>query len=239
MTRNSSKGSILIIEDEDSIRNGLCDVFVFNGYEVDAVGNGQVGLQKALHGHYHLILLDLMLPGLDGMTICDEIRKVDRSQPIVMLTAKGDEDDIIAGLKQGADDYIAKPFSVRELVARVEAVLRRSQKLRADREKVEWNNFAIDPHNLTLTIEDKTYELTGREIDILRYLIQCADRPVSRQELLKEVWGYHNPHMETRTVDIHIAKLRKKIEADPQKPHYILTVRGRGYRIGTQGNSQL
>jgi two-component system response regulator RegX3 len=232
MARENKKGSILIIEDEAPIRDGLADVFVFNGYEVDVAADGPEGLRKALEGNYHLILLDLMLPGLDGMSICNEIRQVDRSQPIIMLTAKGQEEDIIAGLKQGADDYVPKPFSIRELLARVEAVLRRSQKLSASKETIEWDGLTIDPLNLTLRIGDKTLELTSREIDILRYLILCSDRPVSRQELLKEVWGYANAQMETRTVDIHIAKLRKKIETDPQEPQYITTVRGQGYRIG-------
>lgn len=232
MVRENKKGSILIIEDEAAIRNGLSDVFIYNGYDVDVAADGPEGLRKALAGHYHMILLDLMLPGLDGMSVCNEIRKVDRLQPIIMLTAKGQEEDIIAGLRQGADDYIPKPFSIRELMARVEAVLRRSQKLSASREKIQWDGFTLDPLNLTLTMGDKTLELTGREIDLLRYLIQCSDRPVSRQELLKEVWGYANTQMETRTVDIHIAKLRKKIEPDPQQPQYITTVRGQGYRIG-------
>lgn len=238
MAEAEKKGSILIVEDEDSIRKGLSDVFIFNGYDVDTAADGPEGLRKALTGQHHIILLDLMLPGLDGMSICNEIRKVDRSQPIIMLTAKGDEDDIIEGLKQGADDYIPKPFSIRELLARVEAVLRRSQKLSVAKEKVNWDGLEIDPVNLTLTCNDNTYELTRREIDILRYLIHCADRPVSRQELLKEVWGYANAQMETRTVDIHIAKLRKKIEADPQQPQVIRTVRGEGYRIGPVPQSE-
>lgn len=232
MAQEQTKGTLLIVEDEDSIRKGLTDVFIYNGYSVDAVGDGRDGLNKALSGKYHLIILDIMLPGIDGMSICNEIRKQDRSQPIVMLTAKGSEEEIIAGLREGADDYVTKPFSVRELVARVDAVLRRSQKLSADRSKIEWHDMLIDPLNLTLTMEGKTFELTEREIDILRYLIQCADRPVNRQELLREVWGYGNTNMETRTVDIHMAKLRKKIEPDPQNPRYILTVRGQGYKIG-------
>lgn len=228
----SNKTSILIVEDEESIRKGLCDVFVYHGYEVDAVADGAEGLQKALSGQYHLILLDIMLPGLDGLSICNEIRKSDRAQPIVMLTAKGDEDDIIKGLKLGADDYVTKPFSVRELVARTEAVLRRSPKLMATTEQVNWGPLTVDPQNLVLHKNGEEIEVTQREVDILRYLIKNSERPIDRQELLKEVWGYHNPQMETRTVDIHMAKLRRKIEADPQEPQLILTVRGKGYKMG-------
>lgn len=226
------KPSILIVEDEESIRKGLCDVFVYNGYEVDSATDGKDGLRKAQTGRYHLILLDIMLPNLDGLSICNEIRKLDRGQPIILLTAKGDEEDIIKGLKLGADDYVPKPFSVRELVARVEAVLRRSRKLTDEKEKVVWRGLEIDPRNLWATIAGKTIELTRREVDILRYLIECSDRPVNRQELLKEVWGYGNTQMETRTVDIHITKLRRKVEKDPENPTLILTIRGEGYKIG-------
>jgi two-component system response regulator RegX3 len=232
MTNNNKKVSLLIVEDEDSIRKGLCDVFVYQGYDVDAVADGKEGLKKALSGQYHLIILDIMLPGMDGFEVCNKIRKVDRAQPILMLTAKGDEDDIIAGLKQGADDYVTKPFSVRELVARVEAVLRRSPKLMAESEKITWGDLVIDPQNLILQHQENNIELTQREVDILRYLIKCSNRPVDRQELLKEVWGYGNAQMETRTVDIHMAKLRRKIEADTQEPKLIVTIRGKGYKIG-------
>ncbi len=227
------KVSILVVEDEDAIRDGLADVFVYHGYDVTAVADGREGLERALSGAYHLIVLDLMLPSVDGFTICDEVRRKDRSQPIVMLTAKGDEDDIIRGLESGADDYVTKPFSVRELVARVEAVLRRSQKLVADHEKVRWEGMTVDPRTLTAQVSGRTIELTRRETDILRYLIRNADRPVSRKELLGEVWGYRDPDIETRTVDIHIAKLRRKIEEDPDAPRRIRTVRGEGYRIGS------
>jgi DNA-binding response OmpR family regulator len=231
------KPSILIVEDEESIRKGLCDVFVYNGYDVDAASDGKEGLRKARTGRYHLVILDIMLPGLDGLAVCNEIRKIDRAQPIIMLTAKGDEEDVIRGLKLGADDYVPKPFSVRELVARVEAVLRRSRKLTEEREKVVWKGLEIDPRNLLATIDGRSIELTRREVDILRYLIQCSDRPVSRQELLKEVWGYGNTHMETRTVDIHITKLRRKVEKDSEDPQLILTVRGEGYKIASQGTA--
>ena len=225
------KAKILIVEDEDSILKGLCDVFVFNGYEVDTATTGSEGLKKSLSGNYHLLILDVMLPEVDGFTICNKVREQDRSQPIIMLTAKGDEEDIIKGLKLGADDYIPKPFSVRELVARVEAVLRRSPKVQHETTKIEWGRLKIDPQNLTLMLDEQKIELTRREVEILQYLIKFKQRPVHRQELLKEVWGYSSSSMDTRTVDIHMAKLRKKIEANPQEPKLIVTIRGEGYKI--------
>ncbi len=225
------KVRILIVEDEDPIRHGLVDVFLYHGYEVTAVADGREGLEQSLSGGFHLIVLDLMLPSVDGFAICDAVRQRDRTQPIIMLTAKGDEDDIIQGLRSGADDYVVKPFSVRELVARAEAVLRRSQKLAADQEKVCWKGMTVDPRTLTAEIDGRPVELTRRELDILRYLIRASDRPVSRSELLREVWGYRDPDIDTRTVDIHIAKLRRKIEQNPDEPRRIRTVRGEGYRV--------
>jgi len=226
------KPSILIVEDEETILKGLCDVFSFNNYTVDTAVNGTEGLEKALKGNYHLILLDIMLPEVDGYTICNEVRSKDRSQPIIMLTAKGDEDDIIKGLKYGADDYITKPFSIRELTARVEAVLRRSGRFLDEGQIITWETLTIDPQNLTLKNGDQELELTRREVEILNFLITNDARPVSRQELLKEVWGYNNTDLDTRTVDIHMAKLRKKLEVDPQNPQWVLTIRGEGYKIG-------
>lgn len=225
------KPKLLIVEDEESILKGLCDVFVYNGYDVDTARNGNEGLKKALSGGHHLIILDIMLPEVDGLTICNEIRKRDRAQPVIMLTAKGDEEDIIKGLKLGADDYVPKPFSVRELVARVEAVLRRSPKLIHEKEKITFGRLEIDPLNLKLVLDGKEIELTRREVQILKYLIRFHQRPVGRGELLKEVWGYASTNMDTRTVDIHIAKLRKKLRANPKEPQVIVTVHGEGYRI--------
>ncbi len=228
----AEKNKILIAEDEESIRQGLIDVFTYHGYEVHAVENGAEALKQALTGSYHLLLLDLMLPDVDGFKICNEVRKNDRAQPIIMLTAKGDEEDILQGLKLGADDYVTKPFSVRELLARCESVLRRSPKLQMEKQKIVWASMSIDPLNLMLQMPQGEVELTRREVDLLRYMIRNSERPISRQELLKEVWGYQNAQMDTRTVDIHITKLRKKIEVDSDNPQMILTVRGEGYKIG-------
>jgi two-component system response regulator RegX3 len=225
----AQKVRILIVEDEAAIRSGLVDVFVYHGYEVDTAEHGDDGLRKALSGQFDLILLDVMLPGVDGFEICNRIRQQDRSQAVIMLTAKSSDDDIVQGLTLGADDYVAKPFSVTQLVLRVQAVLRRSG-IGADetREIRLVNGMVIDTENLSAG--DTVF--TRREMDLLQYLCQQSDRPVAREELLARVWGYAN-HMEieTRTVDIHIAKLRRKIETDPANPETIVTVRGAGYRL--------
>jgi two-component system response regulator RegX3 len=228
--------SILIVEDEEAIRSGLIDVFVFHGYEVDSAATGPEGLEKALTGKFDLILLDIMLPGIDGYEICNEIRANDRDQPIIMLTAKTSDDEIIQGLKLGADDYVAKPFSIQQLVLRVEAVLRRSQVgIEQARTIVLCNDVEIDTENLTGHNGAEKLSFTRREIDILVYLAANSSRPVPREELLTKVWGYaRNLEIETRTVDIHIAKLRRKIEADPKEPASLVTVRGAGYRLLTE-----
>ena len=226
------KPRLLIIEDEESILRGLTDVFLYNGYEVESAAEGHSGLEMALSGDYHLILLDLMLPGMDGLSICDKIREVDRNLPIIMLTAKTSEEDIIQGLKLGADDYIPKPFSVGQLLARVEAVLRRSGKLHRDMKAFHLGDLLIDPNRLTGTRDGEEIPFTRRELEILLYLSSHKVRPVSRQELLREVWGYANvDFVETRTVDIHIAKLRRKIEKDSAQPELLITVRGEGYQL--------
>ena len=225
----AQKARLLVVEDEDAIRSGLVDVFVYHGYEVDTADNGDDGLRQALSGRYDLVLLDVMLPGVDGFEICNRIRQQDRQQPVIMLTAKSSDEDIVQGLTLGADDYVAKPFSVTQLVLRVQAVLRRcGLDAGSSREICLNNGMVIDRENLSAG----EIVFTRREMDLLSYLAQQADRPVAREELLARVWGYAN-HMEieTRTVDIHIAKLRRKIEIDPARPEAIVTVRGAGYRL--------
>lgn len=223
------KARILVVEDEDAIRSGLVDVFVYHGYEVETAANGDDGLRLALGGNFDMILLDVMLPGIDGFEICNRIRQQDRQQPVIMLTAKSSDEDIVQGLTLGADDYVAKPFSVTQLVLRVQAVLRRAgldedpgREIRLD------NGLVIDTENMNAG----DIVFTRREMDLLQYLARQSDRPVAREELLARVWGYAN-HMEieTRTVDIHIAKLRRKVEEDPSKPAVIVTIRGAGYRL--------
>ncbi|MCB0346252.1 MAG: response regulator transcription factor [Bdellovibrionales bacterium] len=229
-----SKIKLLIVEDEEPIRQGLVDVFTFHGYEVDAVDNGTDGLERAESGAFDLIVLDVMLPGMDGFSICNAIRSKSRDQLVIMLTAKTSEEDIITGLKLGADDYVAKPFSVQELVLRVQAVLRRSKKLETrDSELIVGNGIKIDTRNLIGTDSaGSEIPFTRREVDLLSYLWANRERPVTRDELLAEVWGYkRGAHIETRTVDIHIAKLRRKIEDNPKEPSYLVTIRGEGYKL--------
>ena len=232
---NKRSISILVVEDEEAIRSGLIDVFVFHGYDVDSADNGPEGLEKALTGKFDLILLDIMLPGMDGFEICNAIRAKDRNQPIIMLTAKTSDEEIIQGLKLGADDYVAKPFSIQQLVLRIEAVLRRSRiGIEQARTISLSNNVQIDTENLTGQNGAEKLTFTRREIEILSYLAANSTRPVPRDELLTKVWGYaRNLEIETRTVDIHIAKLRRKIEINPKEPAGLITVRGAGYRLLT------
>lgn len=227
---------ILVIEDEQAIREGLADVLVYHGYEVDSAATGPEGLNKALGGQFDLILLDIMLPGMDGYEICDRIRAGDRRQPIIMLTARGADEDIVQGLKLGADDYVTKPFSIQQLVLRIAAVLRRSLAGIEQERIITLPNIEIDTENLSGRTGEGEVAFTRREIEVLSYLAGNADRPVPREELLARVWGYaRNLDIETRTVDIHIAKIRRKIEPDPKEPRNLVTVRGAGYRLMTGG----
>ena len=223
---------LLVEEDEQAIRAGLVDVLVFHGYEVGSAATGPEGLEKSLTGKFDLILLDIMLPGMDGYEICDRIRAQDRNQPIIMLTAKTSDEEIIQGLKLGADDYVAKPFSIQQLVLRIEAVLRRSQVGQELAKTIYLDSMEIDTENLSGIRGDDEIAFTRREIEILIYLAANTSRPVSREELLTKVWGYaQNLDIETRTVDIHIAKLRRKIEQNPKDPQNLVTVRGAGYKL--------
>ncbi len=233
----TKSNSILIIEDEAAIRTGLVDVFVYHGYHVDYAEEGLSGLEKALSGEFDLILLDVMLPNMDGYSICEKIRINDRlkkrSQAIIMLTAKTSDEDIINGLSLGADDYVAKPFSVAQLVLRVKAVLRRSLKEVSQETSIQLSqNIKIDCLNLSVQNGANIFQFTKREMEVLEYLQLHNQRPVSREELLAEVWGYASElEIETRTVDIHIARIRRKIEVDPKDPQFLMTIRGAGYRL--------
>ncbi len=223
---------ILVVEDEEAIRTGLIDVLVFHGFDVESAATGSEGLKKALTGKYDLILLDVMLPGVDGYEICNRVRAEDRHQPIIMLTAKTSDEEIIHGLKLGADDYVPKPFSIQQLVLRIEAVLRRSQLGQEMARTLCVAGMEIDTENLNAMRDDVEVSFTKREMEVLTYLAQNSDRPVSREELLSKVWGYaRNLDIETRTVDIHIAKIRRKIEVDSKMPEVLVTVRGAGYRL--------
>lgn len=229
------KFRILIVEDEDAIRTGLIDVFLFHGYDVDFAVDGESGLSKACGGQFDLVLLDVMLPGIDGFEICNRVREHDKDQPIIMLTAKTSDEDIIKGLSLGADDYVAKPFSVAQLVLRVEAVLRRTHRGNASASMMLQDGTTLDPANLCGKGKGgESLTFTRREMALLQYLAQHTSRAVPREELLHKVWGYaKGADIETRTIDIHIAKLRRKLEANPAEPEHLLTVRGAGYRLLT------
>lgn len=224
---------ILVVEDEPAIREGLLDVLVFHGYDVDWAADGDSGLKKSLSGRYELILLDVMLPGRDGFEICEAVRERDREQPIIMLTARSSDEDVVLGLKLGADDYVAKPFSIQQLLLRIEAVLRRSMPQGSELRYLEFGDLKVDLASLNgESGSGMAVAFTKREADLLGHLATNRDRPVSREELLEKVWGYaRDLGLETRTVDIHIAKLRRKIEPDPAEPRFLLTVRGVGYRL--------
>ena len=225
-----SKARILVVEDDAALLNGLLDVLVFNGYDVKGIEDGGRGLEVGLDEQFDLILLDVMLPTTDGFAICKEIRRKKPQQGIIIITAKGAEDDIITGFKVGADDYITKPFSLREVMVRVEAVLRRSGKNLYD-EEIRHRGIFFDGKNLKAQAKKHSVELTRREMDIILYLHRHRDRIVSKKELLTEVWHYADANIETRTVDIHILKLRKKIAAFIGATPFISTIRGEGYRL--------
>lgn len=234
----NKKPHILVVEDEESIRTGLIDVLLFHGYQVDFAKDGDLGLKKSLSGRYDLLLLDVMLPGVDGFTICNRVREFDKQQAIIMLTAKSSDEDIIQGLTYGADDYVAKPFSIAQLLLRIEAVLRRSNCLSESRSLIQLDEQrVIDTDNLCIrqsapSQKSNRTTFTRKEIEVLQYLDKHAERPVSREELLNKVWGYSKDiHIETRTVDIHIAKIRRKIEKNHKQPDYLITIRGAGYRL--------
>jgi len=225
--------SILIVEDEAAIRVGLVDVLIYHGFAVDYAEEGLSGLERALTGKYDLILLDVMLPNMDGFQICTKIREQDKGQPIIMLTAKSTDEDVINGFTLGADDYVSKPFSVTQLILRIKSVLRRSIPETTELTFIQLDeNRRIDLQNLCIEIGKNNLPFTKREIEVLEYLQRNNQRPVAREELLSSVWGYsESMDIETRTVDIHIARIRRKIEIDPKNPNFLITVRGAGYRL--------
>jgi len=224
------KAHILVVEDDPAILNGLLDVLVFNGYAVEGAADGAEGLQKALAQSFDLILLDVMLPSLDGFSICRQVRKSKPAQAILMLTAKGAEDDVVTGFQAGADDYVCKPFSLRELLVRVEALLRRAGKLPGETD-IRHRGVHFRGRTLEAAAGEEILALTRREMDIMAYLHRHQDRIVSKKELLTEVWHYADADIETRTVDIHMLKLRKKIAQLIGETPFIQTVRGEGYRL--------
>jgi two-component system response regulator RegX3 len=221
---------ILVVEDESSIREGLCDVLAFHGYAPEGVARGDTGLERALLATPALVVLDIMLPGLDGFEVCRKLRAERPRLPVLMLTARGSEDDILEGFRCGADDYVTKPFSISELVARVGALLRRTGPDAPTTETFRLGGWEIDPEALCARHGEVCHPLTRREVELLALLVRDAGRIVSRRQLLREVWGVPDPdRIETRTVDMHVAKLRKKLGAEGHE--LIETVRGAGYRF--------
>ena len=231
--------SILLIEDEPDLRAGLQHNLELEGFEVDATGDGKSGLRKALQGNPHLILLDLMLPGMPGLEVLQQLRSAGHATPVIIVSAKGQDRDKVAGLELGADDYITKPFALNEMMARIRAVLRRtkarliSPSKRADTPTMQVEDLMVDFKRYTVTRKGEETQLSRYEAEILRVLIDRRGEVVSRQDLLREVWGYvHLPT--TRTVDNHIARLRKKVEEDIDAPRHVITVHGLGYRFESQ-----
>lgn len=225
-----SKRTILVIEDDAAIRRGVTDALKFSGYDILESGDGNEGLELAIRYSYDLLLLDLVLPGKLGLEILTELRQSRPTQPVIILTAKGDEADRVQGLKLGADDYVVKPFSVRELLARVEAVLRRSAERPSDVTEVKVPGGVADLSRQEVRFEDgERVELSTREVELLRYLAIHKGRPISRDELLQRVWRLNPKGLETRTIDVHVARLRLKLRDDPQNQRVLHTVRGKGY----------
>lgn len=223
---------VLVIEDDAAIRRGVADALRFDGYQPLEAGTFQEGLEAALRWPCELVLLDLVLPGGDGLDILARTREAHPALPVIVLTARGAEQDRVLGLKRGADDYVLKPFSARELLARVEAVLRRSAERPADLEEVSFEGGRANLLRREVALEGGgTAVLSEREAELLGYLARAAGRPVSREELLERVWRVPARSVHTRTVDMHVARLREKLGDPAERPRVILTLRGKGYRL--------
>jgi DNA-binding response OmpR family regulator len=222
---------ILIVEDENAIAESIAYSLGREGFEVRTAANGENALGLAQEFDPELVILDLMLPGMGGLDVCRLLRQRS-SVPIIMLTAKAEEVDRVVGLEVGADDYVAKPFSMRELIARVRAALRRQDMLRRPQERITFGDarLAVDLDAPSVTVSGNVISLTPRELSLLRVLLLHRGRARTRQQLLDEAWG-GDEYIDARTVDVHIRWLRKKLEPDPEHPHYIETVRGIGYRF--------
>lgn len=219
---------VLVVEDEPMLRGGLIDLLRGDGHEVEAVGDGQSAVERGTAVAFDAVVLDLMLPRLDGLEVCRRLRRARPGLGILMLTARGSEDDKVAGLHEGADDYVTKPFGARELLARVKALGRRAG---PQGEEIELDGCRLDLGRLRGERGGKAFELTPREVGILRLLWQHRDRAVSRAELLERVWGL-SAQTQTRTVDMAIANLRKKVERDASSPCVVVSVKGTGYTLG-------
>jgi two-component system alkaline phosphatase synthesis response regulator PhoP len=231
MEKNNAASKILIIEDEAGLVTTLGDRLRKHGYLVTAAGDGETGLKIALCEPVDLILLDLMLPGQSGLTVCEKLRKAGSTTPILMLTARRQTKDKVTGLKAGGDDYLTKPFQMSELLARVEALLRRAGTA-ADTAPArhQFGSVTIDSRGTEVTRDGHAVPMSAKEFQLLRYFVEHPNVTLSREELLREVWGY-GERPPTRTVDVHVAWLRQKLEPDIKNPQFILTVVGFGYKF--------
>jgi DNA-binding response OmpR family regulator len=228
--------TILTVEDDAAIRRGIVDALRYVGYGVLEAGHGDLGHEMAVRQQYDLLLLDLVLPGRGGLEILRAVRATRPTQPVIILTARGEESDRVEGLRAGADDYVVKPFSVKELLARVEAVLRRSPGRPSDVAEISIPGGVADLARRELRFADgNRCQLSERETELLRYLANHADRAVARDELLANVWRISPDGLPTRTIDMHVARLREKLRDDSEDPQVLLTVRGKGYMFRAAG----
>jgi two-component system alkaline phosphatase synthesis response regulator PhoP len=227
---------VLLVEDEEALRLFVGDSLRNEGYDVEYASDGPEGLRKATGGAVDLIILDIMLPGKDGFEVCQEIRAAGRAAPILMLTARGQIEDRVKGLKIGADDYVAKPFNMGELMARVGALLRRANGAAAgaNPDVYRFGSIQVDLRGTEVTRNGEAVNLSAREFQLLRFLIEHRGETLSRDVLLRDVWGY-GAKIYTRTVDMRIANLRQQLEDDPKQPQFILTVQGLGYKFRPEG----
>jgi two-component system alkaline phosphatase synthesis response regulator PhoP len=225
--------NILLVEDEEALRMTLSDRLLSEGYKVDCAEDGEAGLQCAMRATHDLIILDIMLPRKNGFDVCRDVRQAGLATPVLMLTARGQTVDKVVGLKLGADDYLSKPFEMMELLARVEALLRRGRKRAAGPNAIcQVGSLQIDLRGTEVTRNGSVINLSAREFQLLRYLFEHRGATLSRDEILREVWGY-SAETFTRTVDVHIASLRQKLEDNPKQPQMILTVSGLGYKFSS------
>lgn len=221
---------ILIVEDEPNMVAGLRDNFEYEGYEVITAPDGVAGLQRALSEGPDLVILDVMMPRMSGLDVCRRLKAERPAMPVIMLTARGQEVDKVVGLELGADDYVTKPFSIRELLARVKAVLRRANIPLAPAERYQFGDVTVDVRSCQVARQGKVLDFSAKEFELLKYFLAHRGETLSRDRLLEDVWGYeHFPT--TRTVDTHIVRLRQKVEAKPDEPRFILTVHGTGYKF--------
>lgn len=227
--------TVLVIEDDRAIRRGVADALRFAGYATLECGDGDAGLESALTSTCDLVLLDVVLPRRDGFALLRSLREQRPGVPVILLTALGEEADRVAGLRLGADDYVVKPFSMRELLARVEAVLRRSPERPRQVREVRFTGGLADLERREVRFEDGARsELSEREADLIAYLAGHRGRALSREELLRRVWRIEPRHTETRTIDVHVANLRAKLRDSGEAPRILLTVRGKGYMLAEE-----